>query len=47
MKVKWVCVQMMNDIGTNENCCSTIVFGNEATFYASGKVNDHNILIWG
>jgi hypothetical protein len=37
----------MDRIAEDETFLSKICFSDEATFYLSGKVNRHNIRVWG
>jgi hypothetical protein len=41
------CRNMMNCIAEDETFLSEIFSSNKATFHLSGKVNRHNILVWG
>ena len=38
---------MLNSIEDDPNYLKRIVFTDEATFHVSGRVNKHNIRIWG
>jgi hypothetical protein len=38
---------MMDRIADDETFLSKICFSDEATFHLSGKVNRHNIRVWG
>ena len=41
------CNQMMQMMEDNENFSSLVIFSDEATFHLNGKVNRHNVRIWG
>jgi hypothetical protein len=41
------CGNMIDRIAEDETFLSKICFSNEATFQLSGKVNRHNIRVWG
>ena len=40
------CNQMLQ-MEDDENFCSLLIFSDEATFHLNGKVNRHNVRIWG
>ena len=48
-KPKWVefANMMLDRLGTDPEFIATIFFSDEATFHVSGKVNQHNVQIWG
>jgi len=41
------CGEMFDKIENEDDYLNKIVFSNEATFHLSGKVNCHNVKIWG
>jgi hypothetical protein len=40
-------IEMLDRIDQNPNYLSYVMFSDEATFHTCGKVNRHNIRIWG
>jgi hypothetical protein len=42
-----ICGQMTDKMENEDDYLNTVLFSDEATFHLSGKVNRHNIRIWG
>ena len=40
-------VEMMKQISENKTFLKRVIFSDEATFHVSGKLNKHNMRIWG
>lgn len=41
------CTRMLEAMGNDEGFAGTLTFSDEATFHLSGKVNRHNVRVWG
>ena len=39
--------EMFQRIDDDNNCYKCVIFSDKASFYVSGRVNKHNVRIWG